>query len=144
MTDIFVLTAAYHFDKIFSNKSNKSDKPNKKIAWIYFILDVSIMAFFNFESSYQTQFWDVWGSRSLMEIARSNFSSLILVTPIFLWLFGIVFKILFVLYKYPQSLVIYVSFFLLTIFMLSFSKMSSVERISFFRHIFKILAFLVQ
>lgn len=141
MTDIFVLTAAYHFDKLFSNKSNKS---NKKVAWIYFILDVSIMAFFNFDSSYQTQFWNVWGSRSLMEIARSNFLSLILVTPIFLWSFGIVFKILFVLYKYPQSFIIYVLFFLLTIFMLSFSKMSSIDQISFLCHIFKILTFSVQ
>ena len=138
MADIFVLTAAYHFDKLSSNKSNK------KVSWIYFILDVSVMTFFNFDSSYQTQFWNVWGSSSLMEIASSNFLNLILVTPIFLWLFGIVFKILFVLYKYPQSFVIYVSFFLLSIFMLSFSKMSSVERVSFLRHIFKILTFLVQ
>lgn len=104
ISDIIAFTAVYHFDQLFSNKSNK------KFAWIYFILDVSTMAFFSFDSTYQTQFWTVWGggSQSLFAITGSHYLSLVLITPFLLWLFGVLFKFFYVFYKYPCIFSIYI------------------------------------
>lgn len=101
ITDIVVFTAVYHFDQLFSNKSNK------KFAWIYLILDVSMIAFFSFRSRYQTQFWNVWSSKSLFAITGSHYLSLILIAPFFLLLFGVLFKFFYVFYKYPRIFSIY-------------------------------------